>query len=71
MPGLAKGSDELVDYFIQNHTLGAKNQMPLLSFIGSMYPSKFEDDQVEAGLDGLITQIERNLEKKYDEIKIR
>lgn len=56
MPHLADGSDELMDYFIQNHTIGAKNTMPLLSFVGAMYPRNVEDENTK-GLDGLITQI--------------
>ena len=70
MKNLHKGSDELMDYFIQNHTIKATNGMPLLSFVGAMYPSNLEDEKVD-GLDWLVTQIEQNLEKKYEEITVR
>ena len=43
MLNLTSGSDELMDYFIQNHTIRAKDQMPLLSFVRAMYPSNVED----------------------------
>lgn len=70
MQSLTEGGDELMDYFIQNHTYKSKTSMPLLSFVGAMYPSNFEDEGVE-GIDWLVTQIEHNLEKKYEEIKTR
>ena len=46
MKNLADGADELMEYFIQNHTFRATNGMPLLSFVGAMYPSNLEDEGV-------------------------
>ena len=69
MPNLEDGAEHLMDYFIQHHTLSAEDRMPLLSFVRAMYPKDKDGEEHESNtLDAMITHIEKNLERKYDEI---
>jgi hypothetical protein len=60
MPGLEHNGDDLVNFFVFNH---ASAEMPLLSFVKSMYPP--EEGEEYPTLDGMITQFENNIEQKY------